>query len=164
MEIRIFLREMDAEQPNYFAEYGNNLPSEVAMAILEMPPEFSGVRPERHEELRQQALVAHHGPIIAQIAELEEAIGAAESAVETGRDEVRLEVGGIDQQKFDELAAPIEAKHAAPWLRRRGKEVHVVDLERGVERKPTHEELATGIFANTHDEYCLAQRAVPTAP
>jgi hypothetical protein len=86
---------------------------------------------------------------------------AIESAVETGRDEVRLEVGGIDKQKWDELAAPIEARHAAPWLRRRGAEVHVVDLERRVERKPTDEELATGIFAANHDEYMKEQATVP---
>ncbi len=97
---------------------------------------------------------------MAETAELEEAIAAAESAVEAGRDEVRLEVGGIDKQKWDELAAPIEARHAAPWLRRRGAEVHVVDLERRVERKPTDEERATGIFANTHDEYLREQTTV----
>lgn len=74
---------------------------------------------------------------------------------------LRLEVGGIDKQKFDELAAPIEAKHSAPWLRRRGTEVHVVDLEKRVERKPTDEELTTGIFANTHDEYLREQTTLP---
>ena len=161
MEIRTFLREMkDAEQPEFFAKHSDNLPAEVAMAVLEMPPGFSGVPPERYEWLTQRALAAHHGPEIAETAELEEAISAAESAVETGRDELRLEVGGIDKQKFDELAAPIEARHAAPWLRRRGAEVHVVDLERRVERKPTDEELATGIFANTHDEYLKEQRGL----
>jgi len=42
----------------------------------------------------------------------------AESVVEIARDELRLEIGGIDKQKWDELAAPIEAKHAAPWATR----------------------------------------------
>jgi hypothetical protein len=74
---------------------------------------------------------------------------------------LRLEVGGIDKQKFDELAAPIEAKHSAAWLRHRGTEVHVVDLERRVERPPTDEELATGIFAANHDEYMKKQATVP---
>jgi hypothetical protein len=162
MEIRTFLREMkDAEQPEYFAKHSDNLPAEVVAAVLEMPPGFSGVPPERYEWLTQRALAERHGPEIAETAELEEAISAAESAVETGRDEVRLEVGGIDKQKFDELAAPIEAKHAAPWLRRRGAEVHVVDLERRVERQPTDEELATGIFANTHAEFLKAQTTLP---
>jgi hypothetical protein len=73
---------------------------------------------------------------------------------------LRQEVGGIDKQKWDELAAPIEAKHSAPWLRRRGTEVHVVDLERRVERQPTDEELATGIFADTHEQYLKEQTTV----
>jgi hypothetical protein len=162
MEIRTFLREMkDAEQREYFTKYGDNLPPEVTAAVLELPSEFSGLAKPQHERLAQHALALHHGPEIAETAELEEAIGAAESAVETGRDELRLEVGGIDKQKWDELAAPIEAKHAAPWLRRRGAEVHLVDLVGRVERKPTPEELATGIFANTHDEYLKEQATVP---
>ena len=56
-----------------------------------------------------------HGLEIAEIADLEEAIAAAESAVETGRDKVRLEAGALDERKFNELAAPIEAKNDAPW-------------------------------------------------
>ena len=106
-------------------------------------------------------LALRYGPEIAETAELEEAISAAESVVETGRDEVRLEVGGIDKQKWDELAAPIETKCAAPWLRRRGAEVHVVDLERRVERTPTQNELDTGIFVDTHDQYLKEQAPVP---
>jgi hypothetical protein len=43
-------------------------------------------------------------------------------------------VGGIDKQEWDALAAPIEQRHAAAWLRRRGDAVHVVDLDRRVER------------------------------
>ena len=88
------------------------------MAILEMPPELSGVPKSRHDLLTDRALNAQHGPEIAEITEMEEAIAAAESAVETGRDEVRLEVGVHDERKFNEMAAPIEAKHDAPWLKR----------------------------------------------
>ena len=164
MEIRTYLRDMDAaEQPKYFAQYGDNLPREIAHAVIELPAEYSGVHKTTHDLLTQRALTALHGSEISDLSELEEAIAAAESAVETGRDEVRLEVGGIDQQKWDELAAPIEARHAAPWLRRRGAEVHVVDLEKKIERPPSQEELAIGIFANTHDEYLNQQRTVPAA-
>jgi hypothetical protein len=162
MEIRTRLREMKGdEQREYFAKYGDNLPSEITAAVLELPPEYSGVMTPEHERMAQRALAARHGPEIAETAELEEALAIAEGTVELARDELRQEVGGIDKQKWDELAAPIEAKHAAPWLRRRGTEVHVVDLERRVERKPTDEELATGIFANTHDEYLKEQTTVP---
>src|SRR5262245_59389327 len=87
-ESRTFLREMKGnDQKNYFARYGDDLPVEVAMAILEMPPEFSGVPKSRHDLLTTKALEGQHGAEIAEIAELEEAIVAAESAVETGRNE-----------------------------------------------------------------------------
>jgi len=50
---------------------------------------------------------------------------------------VRKEVG-LDQNAFDEMAAVIEAKEPAVWLRRRkgSDEVRVVDIDRGVERLP----------------------------
>jgi hypothetical protein len=159
MEIRTFLREMKAEeQTKYFAAHGDSLASEVAMAILEMPPEFSGVPQSRHDLLTKSALNARHGPEITEMADLEEAIAAAESAVETGRDEVRLEVGIHDERKFNEMAAPIEAKYDAPWLRR-GKtstgaeEIRVVDLDRGVERPATPDEIQHGIFYNDFEHY-----------
>ena len=63
MEIRTFLREMKGDdQKNYFARHGENLPTEVALAILEMPPEFSGVPKSRHDLLTERALTAQHGP------------------------------------------------------------------------------------------------------
>lgn len=159
MEIRTFLREMKGnDQKSYFARHGDNLPAEVAMAIMEMPPEFSGVPKSRHDLMTTRALEAQHGPEIAEISELEEAITAAESAVETGRDEVRLEVGVHDEHKFNEMAAPIEAKHDAPWLRR-GKsssgaeEIRVVDLDRGVERPATPDEIERGIEYRDYDHF-----------
>lgn len=162
MEMRTRLREMKGEeQREYFAKYGDNLPSEVAAAVLELPPEYSGVMTPEHERVAQRVLAARHGPEIAETSELEEAITVAESVIEIAREELRHEVGGIDRQKWDELAAPIEARHSAPWLRRRGAEVHVVDLERRVERQPTDEELAIGIFADNHDQYLKEQATVP---
>jgi hypothetical protein len=159
MEIRNFLKAMKGnDQKNYFARYGDNLPAEVTMAILEMPPELSGVPKSRHDLLTERALAARYAPEIAEIAELEEAIAAAESAVETGRDEVRLEVGVHDEREFNEVAAPIEAKHDAPWLRR-GKsssgaeEIRVVDLDRGVERPATADEISNGIEYRDYDHF-----------
>ena len=56
MEIRTFLREMKADdQTKYLARYGDNLPSEVAMAITELPAEFSGVPKSRHDLLRNKS-------------------------------------------------------------------------------------------------------------
>jgi hypothetical protein len=145
------------DQKNYFARYGNDLPGEVTMAILEMPPEFSGVPKSRHDLLTTKALEAQHGPDITEIAELAEAITAAESAVER-RDEVRLEVGVLDERKFNEMAAPIEAKHDAPWLKRSkgvsgADEIRVVDLDRGVERPATPEEISNGVEYRDYDHF-----------
>jgi hypothetical protein len=163
MEIRTFLREKKSEdRVKYFLSHDDNLPADVAMAVLELPPEYSGVTATQHERLTNVALAARHGTEIAETAELEEAISVAESVIELSRDELRLEVGGIDKQRWDELAAAIEARFSAPWLRRRGGEVHVVDLERRVERKPTPEELNTGIFATDHAEYLKVQ-CTPTS-
>src|SRR5262249_7438182 len=141
-----------------FARYGDDLPREVALAILEMPPELSGVPKSRHDLLTMRALEAQHGAEIAEIAELEEAITAAESAVETGRDEVRIEAGALDERKFNEMAAPIEAKHDAPWLKRSkgpngADEIRVVDLDRGVERLATPEEISNGIEYRDYDHF-----------
>ncbi len=71
---------------------------------------------------------------------------------------LRVEVGIYDVAKFDELAAPIEAKHSAPWLRKKQladgvEEVHVVDLEQRLERPATPQEMEEGIVAQTIDEY-----------
>ena len=145
-EIRDLIREMKpADQPKFFARV--DLSTEVAAAVLEMPAEFSGVPRDRHEWLRQRVLAEQYGPELAELTQIEEAIAAAESTVEIGRDELRLEIGGLSVDEFNALAAPIEARHSSPWLRRRGAEVHVVDLEQRVERTPTQNELDTGIFA-----------------
>ncbi len=138
------------ELTNYFAKYGDNLPIEIAQAVIELPPKYSGVPQSRHNLLTERALNAQYGDTIAEIKEIEQAIEAAESTVEAARDEVRLEVGIQDPANFNELAAPIEAQHAAPWLRRRKNssgedEIRVVDLDRKVERPATPEEINSGI-------------------
>src|SRR5262245_59350583 len=59
MEIRTFLREMKSdEQARYFAGLGDDLPVEVAMAVLELPPEYSGVPKSRHDLIAASALQA----------------------------------------------------------------------------------------------------------
>jgi hypothetical protein len=106
----------------------------------------------------ERALNAHYGDAIGEIKEIEKAIEAAESSVEAARDEVRLEVGIHDPTKFNELAASVEAKQDAPWLRRRknsdGAEgIVVVDLDQGVERPATPEEAERGIFYSDFEQY-----------
>jgi hypothetical protein len=62
------------------------------MAIMEMPPEFSGVPASRHDLFTKRELEAQHGSEIAEITEIEEAIAVAEGAVEAARTEVRTDV------------------------------------------------------------------------
>ena len=69
-----------------------------------------------------------------------------------------LSIKTHDVAKFNELAAPVEAKQEAPWLRRwtdaNGvEENRVVDLERRIERLATPEETEHGVFYSSYDEY-----------
>jgi hypothetical protein len=66
-----------------------------------MPAEFSGVLESDRNDLLDRALEAQHGEKMTQLRELDHAIEVAESAVETGRDEVRQETA-IDARTFDE--------------------------------------------------------------
>src|SRR5450759_515990 len=146
------------ELTNYFARYGDNLPTEIAQAVTELPAEYSGVPQSRHDLLTERALNAQYGDAIAEIKEIEQAIEAAESSVEAARDEVRIETGIHDVAKFNELAAPVEAKQDAPWLRRRKnsdgtEEINVVDLDRKVERPATPEEIESGIEYSDYNAF-----------
>ena len=130
----------------------------MAEALIAAPPSLTGMSPMHHQRLIDNALVAQHGNKIAELKDLERAIEAAESAVETGREEIRLESGVYDPRRFDELAAPIEQKASAPWLKKRkfyGKdeEINVVDLDRRIERRATPEEIESGVYAEDFDEY-----------
>ena len=60
---------------------------------------------------------ARHG--FSEIDELEEAIAAAESAVQAAHEELRVETGVLNERDLNDLAASIEQKPRAPWLRRR---------------------------------------------
>ena len=52
MEVRTFLREMKSdERAKYFLNHGDNLPADVAMAVLELPPNYTGVSETQHELL-----------------------------------------------------------------------------------------------------------------
>jgi hypothetical protein len=69
-----------------------------------------------------------------------------------------VEAGAFDERKFNELAAPSEAKQDAPWLRRSktssgAETIVVVDLDRGVERPATPEEAERGIFYSDFEQY-----------
>jgi len=154
-EMRDWLRSKpQAERDSYISKNLERLDPQMLQAVIEVPIEMTGISGTQRNILVERELQARHGETFTEIKELERGIELAERSVEASRDEVRKETG-VDQKAFDELAAPVEAKQLAPWLRRRpgSDEVRVVDLERGVERLPTPEELASGIEAATLDEF-----------
>lgn len=150
MEIRTHLKDMTSEQQSkYFAKYEASMPVEILQAVTELPPEYSGLQQTRYDVIVNGQMEAQFGQAMAEIAAIEQAIEAAESTIEAARFEVAREAGILEMAKFEELAAPVEAKETTPWLRR-GR---VVDLDQGVERQPTPAELASGIEAATLDEF-----------
>jgi hypothetical protein len=133
------------------------------LAIVEMPAAFSGVLESDRNGPIDTALQAQHGQAMTDLRDLEQAIEIAESAVETGRDEVRQQTGA-DQKTFDKQAAPFENHTETPWLKRmaeNGQEVVRVgrwakDGSMGTGALPTPKDLETGKFFNDRAEYDAA--------
>jgi hypothetical protein len=142
-----------AETEGRFYRNPDNLDPITAEALVTVPASLTGISKMHRQQLIDRALQAQHGGKIAELKELERAIEAAESAVEAGRDEIRLETGVFDPHKFDQLAAPIEQKVSAPWLRKRNDKINVVDLERREERPATPAEIETGVYAEDFNAY-----------
>jgi hypothetical protein len=153
-EMREWFRSKPQAERDALTRNPDKLDPQLSQALIEMPIEMTGIAATHRDLLIERTLEAQHSETIAEIKELDRAIERAENAVEASRDEVRKEAG-IDQKTFDELAAPIEAKEPVAWLRRRpgSDEVRVVDLDRGIERLPTPEELANGLEASSLDEF-----------
>jgi hypothetical protein len=133
----------------------------TAEALVTAPPSLTGISKMHRQQLIDRALQAQHGDKIAELKELERAIEAAESAVEAGRDEIRLEAGVFDPHKFDQLAAPIEQKVNAPWLkkfREGGKDVvRKIEIAEGQKTGSaplaTPEDIENGVFADDPETY-----------
>jgi len=141
-EMREFLRGMNPKDRNsYISKNRENMDPDMALAIVEMPVEFSGVLESERDQLIDTALRAQHGQAMDELVELERAIEIAESVVETGRDEVRQETG-LSQHDFDERAAPFERKAEGPkhWLKK--------SVENGKEEIRIITEGPTGIGKN----------------
>jgi hypothetical protein len=152
---------MTQEQRNKLSINPDKLDPITAEALVTAPASLTGISEVHHKLLVDRALQAQHGEAIAELQELERAIEAAESAVEAGRDEVRLEAGVFDPHKFNQLAAPVEAKANAPWLKKfRENGVDVVrkiDIPEGQKTGSaplaTPEEIERGVFADDAETY-----------
>lgn len=155
MEMRTWLRGLPQSERDKIT-IAEDIDPQLRAAILEAPAMLTGVAQTHLNLLKEKALREVHGSLIDEIAKLSSAIDVAASAVEAGRDSTRLDTGMTPEQ-FDAAAKPIEARQGVTWLRRRGAETTVVDLERRVERRATADELATGIEAATLEEF-MAKR------
>ena len=160
-ELRDFLRSKpQADRDQYLRENADRLDPQMALAMMEMPAEVSGISPLQHSALLERALEATHGEALKEVQELERAIELAEKAVELGRGEIAKEAA-VPLDDFNAIAEPFEARSDAPWLKKfveGGQEV-VRAFEwdpikkNGAWRVPTDEQLAVGILADSHDQY-----------
>jgi hypothetical protein len=103
----------------------------------------------------ERALEAQHPGALSEVQELERGIELAERAVEMGREEI-IRDSDVPVHQFNALAEPIESRAGVPWLWKNGDSVIVVDLDKNVGRAPTAEELETGIFFTSFEEYQAA--------
>jgi hypothetical protein len=140
---------------------------EIKQAIIEQPASHSGMSDTKHDTMISDAMEAAYSPQIAELKMLEEAIEVAASAIEGGRAEVQAEAAAIDPalrdpDHFNAVAAAIESKTPAPWLRtvkENGADVIRVAVwddvteTRGTWQIATPEQIANGIIAKTRDEY-----------
>src|SRR5262249_21853807 len=102
------------------------------------------------EVIQEQLLEATHGPALAELRMLEEAIEVASSAVEAGEEGVRLEAQGYDTQKWKELNVGIKAEQQIPLFRKSGGKMQVVPIDPnnprpGSMRDATADEIENGV-------------------
>jgi hypothetical protein len=162
-EMRNWLRGLKNQDRNRFiSQNRDKLDPDMALAIVEMPAEFSGVLETDRDNLIDRALQAQHGEAMTRLQELEDAITIAESAVATGRDEVRTETG-LDERTFNERAAPHEQKDRSLWLKTMIEEGQQVvrffdwnaSTNTGTWSRATPEQIETGTFYADRDDYLL---------
>jgi len=152
---------MTQEQRNKITRNPDALDPIEAEALVTAPVSLTGISEIHRQQLVDRALLARHGDKIAELQTLERAIEAAESAVEAGREEIRLESGVFDPHKFNELAAPAEAKANAPWLkkfRENGTDVvRRIEIPEGQKTGSaplaTPEDIERGVFADDAETY-----------
>ena len=71
---------------------------------------------------------------------------------------------GRCETRLNALAAPYEARAGIAWLRKSGDQIVTVDLDRGVTRIATAEELANGAYFKDFAEYQAANGLTAEPP
>jgi len=163
-EMRDFLRSKPrAERDAYIRENAEKLDPQMALAVMEMPAELTGISIVQRDALIERALEAQHGEALKHVQELERGIELAERAVQLGREEI-IKESEADPHQFNELAEPFEKAAGANWLKKfqeNGEEVVRVSRwnatrTEGTWAKATPEELENGVYFANFEEYRLA--------
>ena len=117
-ELRTYLRSRPQDELRQIVADAASVDPELRTAIIEMPPELSGVMPSDHRRLVDVALRTIYGEeAFVEIAELEAAIPIVETVLEAGKEEVAREAG-VEPSKFDDVAKPFVQDVGAFWLRK----------------------------------------------
>jgi hypothetical protein len=159
-ELRAALRSMDRGQRALLLQDPT-----FADAMLEQPPSLSGLMASETflvDATKKERLGSLFGPQLAEIDELEKTVAEANAIADVARNDLKHH-SQMDDRIFAEFAKPVEAKQAAPWLKRdkdaEGREViRALDLEAGVARIATPDQIRDGKFYKDHAEY-LADRS-----
>jgi hypothetical protein len=163
-EMRDFLRsKSQADRDVYIRENAERLDPQMALAVMEVPAELSGISIVQRDALIERALEAQHGESLKAVQELERGIEIAERAVQLGREEI-IKEAEADPHQFNQLAEPFEKAAGANWLKKqheKGEEVIRVmkwdnTTKTGTWAKATPEEIADGAFYNNWEEYRTA--------
>jgi hypothetical protein len=173
-EMRQHLRAMTNDDRNaYVARHKSD--ADLALAIVELPAEFSGALDADRTQLIDRALEAQWGGALAELRELEQAIAIAETAIAAADSEVIAEIGpvskGLDAwgkpilapltaAEFSERVADAEQRVGAPWLRKFSE--NGADVVRRFEYRPgtngawvdaTDDDLSVGVFYENSEAF-----------
>jgi hypothetical protein len=100
-EVRAWLRSLDPSKRTAMTLVDGLDPS-IALAITEAPPELSGVTPEQRERLQTAALVALNPEAATELAEVESALEAVQSAMRAAKKTIQS-AAGVASVEIDEL-------------------------------------------------------------
>ncbi len=153
-EIRAHLRSLSLAQRTALVFESKDL--RISDAVISAPPELSGIPADRFALLHRAALDRIHGPEMKSIAEAEAIVSEARAAIQVAKNDMRQETG-LDEKIFGEVMGNV--KQGAPWLVRQADIVLTVQPGKMVYQESTAEELATGKFYASMEDYKNDQAA-----
>jgi hypothetical protein len=156
-EIRAILRSMPPAERS--ALVFNATDPRIVEAVLQMPPEMSGLPADRYAAVEKKYQEEKFAPELSKISELTDLVAHADAAADLARGELRRTMG-LDSQQFEQMVKPIELKLAAPWLKKDGNKIMVITpgAETGA-REASADEQRDGVFYADYAAYREARAA-----